>query len=138
MKFNLRKLYMDIASRVATESHCTRRQVGAVITTSDGLNVLSLGYNGTPSGYPNICEDINGLTIPTVLHAELNAIAKCAALGHSTHGATMFVTLSPCINCSLLILQSGIKNLYYLDRYKCTSGIDLLTASDVKVQQFKQ
>ena len=135
MKYKLLQFYMDVATRAATMSHCKRKQVGAVITTSDGTNLLSFGYNGTPVGQPNTCEDINGLTIPTVLHAELNAISKCAALGHSTAGATMFVTLSPCINCALLILQSGIITVYYRDLYKDTSGLDLLASSGVHVQQ---
>lgn len=135
MKPKLKQFYMDVAIRAASMSHCKRKQVGAVITTSDGTNLLSFGYNGTVSGQPNCCEDSNGLTLPTVLHAELNAISKCAALGHSTAGATMFVTLSPCINCALLILQSGITTVYYRDKYKCTSGIDLLTTSGIIVEQ---
>lgn len=133
MKDKYIRLYMDIASRVAQESHCKRRQVGAVITTSNGRNILSIGYNGTPANHPNTCEDINGKTIPTVLHAELNAIAKCAELGHSTANATMFVTLSPCINCALLILQAGITTVYYRDQYKCTSGLELLASSNIRV-----
>ena len=135
MKPNLQRLYMDLASRVAIESHCKRKQVGAIITTNDGKNILAFGYNGTPLGQPNCCEDSNGITLPTVLHAELNAISKCAELGHSTANATMFVTLSPCINCALLILQSGITTVYYRNRYKCTSGIDLLTTSGITVEQ---
>ena len=135
MKYKLRQFYMDVAIRAAAMSHCKRKQVGAVITTADGSNLLSFGYNGTVSGQPNTCEDINGLTIPTVVHAELNAIAKCAELGHSTSGATMFVTLSPCINCALLILQSGITTVYYRDQYKCTSGLDLLASSGVRIEQ---
>ena len=135
MKHKLQQFYMDVAIRAASMSHCKRKQVGAVITTADGTNLLSFGYNGTPVGQPNCCEDSNGLTLPTVLHAELNAISKCAALGHSTAGATMFVTLSPCINCALLILQSGITTVYYRDKYKCTSGTDLLTTSGITVEQ---
>ena len=135
MKYILKQFYMDVASRASVLSYCKRKQVGAVITTSDGKNILGWGYNGTPTGQDNNCEDNNGLTKPTVLHAELNAIAKCAELGHPTAGATMFVTLSPCINCALLILQSGISTVYYRDQYKDTSGLDLLTNSGVEVVQ---
>ena len=137
MKLKLRKLYMDIATRIAKESHCKRKQVGALIVTPDGKNIQSFGYNGTPTGHPNTCEDINNLTIPTVLHAELNAIAKCAEAGQSTAGSTMFVTLSPCINCSLLIIQSGIKQVYYRDQYKDTTGLDLLQSSGIYVEQLQ-
>ena len=135
MKPKLKYFYMSVALRAAELSHCTRKKVGAVITTNDGKNILAFGYNGTPLGQPNCCEDSNGITLPTVLHAELNAISKCAELGHSTANATMFVTLSPCINCALLILQSGITTVYYRNRYKCTSGIDLLTTSGITVEQ---
>ncbi len=135
MTDKFKHFYMSIAIEAAKLSHCKRKQVGAVIISPNGKNCQSFGYNGTPVGQPNTCEDINGLTIPTVLHAELNAISKCAALGHSTAGATMFVTLSPCINCALLILQSGITTVYYRDQYKDTSGLDLLTSSGVHVQQ---
>ena len=135
MKHKLKQFYMDVASRASVLSYCKRKQVGAVITTSDGKNILGWGYNGTPTGQDNTCEDSDGLTKPTVLHAELNAIAKCAELGHSTAGATMFVTLSPCINCALLILQAGITTVYYRDEYKDTSGLDLLTSSGVHVHQ---
>ena len=135
MKRTLKQFYMDVAFRASLLSYCKRKQVGAVITTPDGKNILGWGYNGTPTGQDNTCEDSEGLTKPTVLHAELNAIAKCAELGHSTAGATMFVTLSPCINCALLILQSGITTVYYRNQYKDTSGLELLTSSGVHVQQ---
>lgn len=137
MKPKLLRFYMDIAIRASQMSHCKRKLVGAVITTSDGRSLLDYGYNGTPIGQSNCCENSEGTTLPTVLHAELNAIAKCSASGKSTLGATMFVTLSPCINCALLILQSGITTVYYRDTYKCTSGLDLLTQSGIHVHQLK-
>lgn len=125
--------YTQLAQLVSTRSHCKRRQVGAVIVTPDGRNILGYGYNGQPSGMDNCCEDHSGITKPTVMHAELNAIAKCAELGHSTSGSTMFITLSPCINCALLIIQSGIKSVYYIQQYKDTTGIELLQSSGVEV-----
>lgn len=137
MTDKLKFFYMNIAAEVAKLSYCKRKQVGAVIVSSNGKNIQSFGYNGQPSGFPNCCEDSNGITLSTTIHAELNAIAKCAELGHSTAGATMFVTLSPCINCALLILQSGITTIYYRDAYKCPSGLELLTSNGIRVIHLK-
>ena len=108
-QFTLDKRYIRMASIWAENSYCTRRQVGALIV-KDKM-IISDGYNGTPSGFENICEDNNGVTKPYVLHAEANAITKIARSGNSSDGATMYVTASPCIECAKLIIQSGIKRV---------------------------
>lgn len=118
-----------MAQAVATLSHCKRSQVGAILENSG--NVISMGYNGTPSGMDNCCEewDETGTKIITknsVLHAEMNAIIKAAKTGNSVEGSTLYVTLSPCIECSKYILQSGIKRVVYLEEYRDMSGVELL------------
>jgi dCMP deaminase len=123
--------YSTMASLVATRSHCDRRKVGAVLVSADTSNILAYGFNGSPRGMDNCCEDHDGLTKSTTIHAEVNAIAKAAKLGHSTDGSTLFVTLSPCVNCALIILQSGITAVYYSQTYKDTTGLELLSASGV-------
>ena len=97
--------------------------------------IISDGYNGTPSGFENICEDENGVTKPYVLHAEANAISKVAKSGNSSEGATLFVTASPCLECSKLIIQSGIKRVVYRDEYRLTDGIDLLRRAGIVVEK---
>lgn len=131
------KFYSDLASLVASRSHCNRRKVGAVLVTPSGGNILAYGYNGSPSGFDNCCEDSDGLTKPTTIHAELNAIAKAAALGHSTKDSILFVTLSPCVNCALLLLQSGIKEVYYLEPYKDLTGVELLSSKGILCHHLK-
>jgi len=166
------RVYMQMAIAVSNLSYAVRHKVGAVIVSSDG-QVVSQGFNGTPSGFTNVCEyvvdkdenvihsnsdysdnskdlddvefefvvDYNGnpdfklKTKPIVLHAESNAITKCAKWGSSTSGATLYVTMSPCIECSKLIIQSGIKRVVYLEKYRDTTGIDLLKDSNVEVHQ---
>lgn len=123
---------MDIARRVASSSYCKRRQVGCVIVKDD--NIIAIGYNGTISGFENNCEE-NGLTKRDVLHAETNAIAKCCKSTYSSDGASMFITLSPCYDCAKLIIQAGIKNVYYIDKYTDTTGIDLLIKANINVSQ---
>lgn len=123
-------LYLDIAERVAQESYCKRLQVGAIIV-KDG-NIISFGYNGTPSGTPNKCEE-NNVTYSYVLHAESNAITKACKSPISTEGATMYLTHSCCLECAKLIIQSGIKKLYYLQDYRDKSGINLLKNCDIDV-----
>ena len=118
--------YMDLASRTAELSYCKRRQVGALIVSEDFMNILAFGYNGTPSGDVNCCEDENGETKETVLHAETNAIAKLLKTTQTSINAKLFVTLSPCIHCAKLIYQAGIKTVYYRDKYRCTDGLDFL------------
>jgi len=123
-------LYLDIAERVAQESYCKRLQVGAIIV-KDG-NIISFGYNGTPSGTPNKCEE-NNVTYSYVLHAESNAITKACKSPISTEGATMYLTHSCCLECAKLIIQSGIKKVYYLQDYRDKSGINLLKNCDIDV-----
>ncbi len=112
--------YIEMAEIWAKNSYCKRRQVGALIV-KDKM-IISDGYNGTPSGFENICEDENGVTKPYVLHAEANAITKVAKSGNSSEGATLFVTTSPCLECSKLIIQSGIKKVVYRAEYRLTDG----------------
>ena len=125
--------YMQMAAIWATNSYCKRRQVGALIV-KDRM-IISDGYNGTPSGFENICEDENGVTKPYVLHAEANAISKVAKSGNSAEGATLYVTASPCIECAKLIIQSGIRRVVYRDEYRLTDGIDLLRRAGVEVEK---
>lgn len=118
------RAYMRMASEWSKLSHCTRKKVGALLV-KDGM-IISDGYNGTPSGFPNDCEDENGLTLWYVLHAEANAILKVARSANNARGATLYLTHSPCKECSKLILQAGIKRLVYMDAYKDPSGLALL------------
>ena len=122
--------YLEMASVWAKNSYCKRRQVGALLV-KDRM-IISDGYNGTPSGFENICEDENGVTKPYVLHAEANAITKVAKSGNSSAGATLYVTASPCMECSKLIIQSGIKRVVYRDEYRLTDGIDLLRQAGIE------
>ena len=125
--------YLEMAGIWAKNSYCKRRQVGALIV-KDKM-IISDGYNGTPSGFENICEDENGVTKPYVLHAEANAITKVAKSGNSSEGATLFVTASPCLECSKLIIQSGIKRVVYRDEYRLTDGVDLLRRAGIEVEK---
>ena len=129
MKFD--KRYMEMAAVWAKNSYCKRLQVGALIV-KDKM-IISDGYNGTPSGFENICEDETGATKPYVLHAEANAITKVAKSGNSSDGATLYVTASPCLECSKLIIQSGIRRVVYRDEYRLTDGIDLLRRAGIEV-----
>ncbi len=128
---NLDKRYIRMATIWAENSYCTRRQVGALIV-KDKM-IISDGYNGTPSGFENVCEDENGLTKPYVLHAEANAITKIARSSNSSDGATMYVTASPCIECAKLIIQAGIKRVVYSEKYRLEDGIDLLKRAGIEV-----
>ena len=125
--------YLEMAEVWAKNSYCKRRHVGALIV-KDRM-IISDGYNGTPSGFENICEDENGVTKPYVLHAEANAITKVAKSGNSSQGATLYVTASPCLECSKLIIQSGIKRVVYRDEYRLTDGIDLLRRAGIEVEK---
>jgi dCMP deaminase len=127
--------YMRMAQEWARLSHCTRKQVGAIIV-KDGM-IISDGYNGTPSGFPNDCEDEQGLTYWYVLHAEANAILKVARSTNNARGATLYLTHSPCKECSKLILQAGIKRLVYLDAYKDPSGLELLAKGGLMVRKLE-
>jgi dCMP deaminase len=122
--------YMRMAKIWAENSYCIRRQVGALIV-KDKM-IISDGYNGTPSGFENICEDENNKTKPYVLHAEANAITKVARSYNSSEGATLYVTSSPCIECSKLIIQSGIRRVVYSEHYHLTDGIELLEKAGIE------
>lgn len=123
--------YMRMADIWAENSYCQRRKVGALIV-KDKM-IISDGYNGTPAGFENVCEDDeSGLTKPYVLHAEANAITKIARSGNCSDGATLYVTTSPCIECSKLIIQAGIKRVVYREKYRVTDGLDLLERAGVE------
>ena len=122
--------YMRMAKIWAENSYCSRRQVGALIV-KDKM-IISDGYNGTPVGFENICEDEKGLTKPYVLHADANAITKIARSGNNSEGATLYVTTSPCIECAKLIIQAGIKRVVFAELYHITDGIDLLKRAGVE------
>ena len=124
--------YLEMAELWAQNSYCKRRKVGALLV-KDRM-IISDGYNGTPSGFENICEE-DGVTKPYVLHAEANAITKVAKSGNSSEGATLFVTASPCLECAKLIIQSGIKRVVYRDEYRITDGIDLLRRAGIEVEK---
>ena len=124
--------YLRIAQEWAKLSYCKRKQVGAIIV-KDNM-IISDGYNGTPSGYLNCCEDDNGNTQWFVLHAEANAILKVAKSTQSAKGATLYITLSPCTECSKLIIQSGITRVVYHSSYKDTEGIDFLNEYGIKTE----
>lgn len=146
-----KETFMRIAYQVATESKAEKRKVGAVIVKDN--NIIALGYNGTPSGFSNICEDkiptgyvtdagcalqipeLELKTKPEVLHAESNAISKCARSTLSSEGADIYTTTSPCLECAKLIIQSGIKNVFYSEEYSNTNGIKLLERANIKVEQ---
>ncbi|MDE5660253.1 MAG: dCMP deaminase family protein [Muribaculaceae bacterium] len=127
--------YLRMARIWAENSYCTRRQVGAIIVS--GSMIISDGFNGTPSGFENVCEDDNGVTKPYVLHAEANAITKVARSNNSSRGATLYVTASPCLECSKLIIQAGIKRVVFNEMYRITDGIDLLRRAGVVVDYIK-
>ena len=130
-KFDQR--YLEMAEIWARNSYCKRRQVGALLV-KDRM-IISDGYNGTPSGFENICEDENGVTKPYVLHAEANAITKVAKSGNSSRNATLYVTASPCMECAKLIIQAGIKRVVYKDEYRLTDGIELLLKAGLEVEK---
>ena len=128
-KFDLR--YLEMARIWAQNSYCQRRQVGALVV-KDGM-IISDGYNGTPSGFENVCEDENGVTKPYVLHAEANAITKLARSNNNSEGSTIYITASPCIECAKLIIQSGIKRVVYGEKYRLMDGIVLLERAGIEV-----
>ncbi|GHV59321.1 hypothetical protein FACS1894182_13260 [Bacteroidia bacterium] len=127
----LDKRYLRMAAIWAENSYCRRRQVGALIV-KDKM-IISDGYNGTPSGFENQCEDENGSTKPYVLHAEANAITKIACSNNNSKGATLYVTASPCIECAKLIIQAGIKRVVYSEQYRLTEGIELLQRANIEI-----
>ncbi len=128
------KSYLDMAEVWSKNSYCKRRQVGALLVKE--RMIISDGYNGTPVGFDNVCEDEEGKTFPYVLHAEANAITKVAKSGNSSMGATMYVTTSPCLECAKLIIQAGITRLVYRNKYHRTDGVDLLSKAGIEVVNF--
>jgi dCMP deaminase len=130
-QIDLDKRYARMALIWAENSYCKRRQVGALVV-KDKM-IISDGYNGTPTGFENICEDENNISKPYVLHAEANAITKLARSHNSSDGATLYVTSSPCIECAKLIIQSGIKRVVYTEQYRLTDGVDLLRKAGIEV-----
>jgi dCMP deaminase len=125
--------YLKMADIWAQNSYCKRRKVGALLV-KDKM-IISDGYNGTPSGFENVCEDENNKTKPYVLHAEANAITKVAKSGNSSEGATLYVTSSPCLECSKLIIQAGIKRVVFTESYRLEDGINLLKRAKIEVEQ---
>ena len=128
--------YLRMAQIWAENSYCRRRQVGALLV-KDKM-IISDGYNGTPVGFENICEEDDDHTKPYVLHAEANAITKVAQSNNSSAGATLYVTTSPCIECSKLIIQSGIRRVVFGEYYRITDGVDLLKRAGIEVVQLVQ
>ena len=127
------KTFADIAKLIGNESYCVRKKVGAIIVKDN--NIIALGLNGGLSGGENVCENDRGETLPTVSHAEANAILRCAKTGASTLGADLYVTLSPCRECAKMIIQSGIKNVFYSEVYRETLGLEILSNHNVHVTQ---
>ncbi len=130
-QFDIR--YIQMARVWATNSYCKRRQVGALIV-KDRM-IISDGYNGTPSGFENECEDENNRSKPYVLHAEANAITKVAKSNNSSEGATLYITASPCVDCAKLIIQAGIIRVVYADEYRIVDGIELLEKAGIEIVQ---
>lgn len=126
----LDRRYLRMAKIWAENSYCVRRQVGAIIV-KDKM-IISDGFNGTPAGFENVCEGEDGLTKPYVLHAEANAITKVARSNNSSDGSTLYVTASPCLECSKLIIQAGIKRVVYNELYRVTDGLDILRRAGVE------
>ena len=127
------KRYMRMAYVWAENSYCQRRQVGAILV-KDRM-IISDGFNGTPSGFENVCEDDDFKTKPYVLHAEANAITKVARSHNNSEGATIYVTTSPCIECSKLIIQAGIKRVCFGEEYRDRSGLDFLLQNNIEIKQ---
>lgn len=130
-QLNLDLRYLRMATIWSENSYCVRRKVGALIV-KDKM-IISDGFNGTPSGFPNICESEEGITFPYVLHAEANAITKVARSNNSSEGSTLYVTASPCMECSKLIIQAGIKRVVFSELYRITDGLELLEKAGVEI-----
>lgn len=125
------KQYMEIAKLIANSSRSERKKVGCILVKDN--NIISIGYNGTPHGFDNCCE-IDGVTKKEVIHAEANAIVKCAKTSYSCEGCVMYTTYSPCIECSKLIVQAGIKKIYISELYYDLTGLDLLTQANIEYE----
>lgn len=129
-------IYLKMSEMWGTNSHCKRTQVGCLVVKNK--SIISDGYNGSPSGFPNQCEDENNVTLPYVLHAETNAITKLAKSTNSSDGATIYVTLSPCFECSKLIIQSGIKRVVFKELYRKTDSIKFLYEAGIEIVRIKE
>ena len=129
------RLYLKMAKIWADNSHCKRSQVGCLIVNN--RQIISDGYNGTPSGFSNDCEDCDNNTLPTVLHAEANAITKIAKSTNSAEGSTLYVTLSPCFDCAKLIIQAGIKRIVYSEVYRKTDSFKLFEEAGIEIKQIE-
>ena len=127
--------YLRMATIWSENSYCERRKVGALIVKDK--RIISDGFNGTPTGLENVCEDENNVSKPYVLHAEANAITKIARSGNNSDGATLYVTDSPCIECSKLIIQAGIKRVVYMREYRLTDGVELLRRAGIEVVRYE-
>lgn len=123
--------YLRMAAIWAENSYCQRRQVGALLVRDK--MIISDGFNGTPAGFENVCEDADGITKPYVLHAEANAITKVARSNNSSQGSTLYVTASPCVECAKLIIQAGIRRVVFNELYRLADGIDLLRRAGIEV-----
>lgn len=134
-QFSVDVRYLKMAQIWADNSYCKRRKVGALLV-KDNM-IISDGYNGTPSGFENVCEDDNKLTKNYVLHAEANAITKVAKSNNSSSGSTLYVTTSPCMECSKLIIQAGIKRVVFVEKYRITDGLDLLDRAGIELDHFE-
>ena len=128
-KTNWQNIYMNIAYEISTASKAQRKKVGAIIVKDN--RIISYGYNGTPYGFDNVCEH-NGITKKEVLHAESNAITKCAMSNESTKDSILYTTMSPCYECAKLIIQSGIKSVYYKEQYTDIEGLHVLTKAGIQ------
>lgn len=132
----LDRRYLRMAAIWSENSYCRRRKVGAILVKDQ--MIISDGYNGTPSGFANVCEDDNDVTYPYVLHAEANAITKVARSHNSSEGSTLYVTTSPCMECSKLIIQAGIKRVVFSELYRIHDGIDLLQKAGIEVTRIAE
>jgi len=129
----LDKRYLRMAAIWAENSYCERRKVGAILVKDQ--MIISDGFNGTPAGFENVCEDEDGATKPYVLHAEANAITKVARSNNSSDGSTLYVTASPCLECAKLIIQSGIRRVVFRDLYRLSDGIELMRRAGIECTQ---
>lgn len=134
-KISDNQFYGSLVTDISKRSYSKRKQVGALAVRDN--DIIAYGFNGTPKGFDNCCEDENNVTKPEVLHAELNLICKCAKSGKSLDGASLYITLSPCIDCAKLIVQCGIKEVFYIEEYRNIEGIEFLKKNNIPIMQFK-
>jgi len=135
MKSRYIEAYMKVAYTFAELSHCKRRKVGCVIVKND--TIISIGYNGSPAGWDNCCEGEDGLTLPHIIHAEMNAVTKLTCSNESSVGSEMFITTAPCLPCATVLSEIGLTHIYYAECYKGTEGLEHLSARGIPVSQIK-